>query len=288
MGAGDRSSFPRTGRLGNVKYKQLHDGREVPVLGVGSAGFGTDRRREVEAVRAAIDMGYSHIDTAETYGDGEAEEAIGMAIVGFDRDKLFLTSKVSQTHLRYRGVLQAIEGTLHRLGTDYLDLYLIHWPNEAVRLEETFQALNELVAAGKTRYVGVSNFSVLQMDRSLRLTSSVLATNQVRYSLIHRHPEDDGVLEYCQEHDMLLTAYTPVEHGRVAHNDGIQAMARHKRATPAQVALAWLIAKPAVITIPQSKDPAHLRENLGALDLELNAEEMHALDDIAGRYSLVR
>jgi diketogulonate reductase-like aldo/keto reductase len=271
-----------------MKYKRLHDGREVPALGIGSASFGSDPRREVEAVRSAIEMGYSHIDTAEIYGGGSAEESIGLAIAGHDRSKLFLTSKVSQSHLRYRSVLTAIEGTLRRLNTDYLDLYLVHWPNEAVPLEETFRALNELVAAGKTRYVGVSNFSVSQMERALRLSSSVLATDQVHYSLFHRHPEEDGVLEYCVHHDMLLTAYTPVEHGRVTHNDSIAAMAHHKGATPVQVAIAWLIAKPNVITIPESKEPAHLRENMEALEVELTDEEVQALDSRAGRHALVR
>ncbi|MHB0875028.1 MAG: aldo/keto reductase [Anaerolineae bacterium] len=271
-----------------MRYKNLHDGRALPVLGLGSAGYGTDARREADAIRSALDMGYTHIDTAEVYGDGVAEETIGKAIAGHDRDELFLTSKVSQSHLRYRSVLDAIEGSLRRLGTGYLDLYLIHWPNEAVPLEETFRALNELVAAGKTRYVGVSNFSVSQMERSLRLTSSVLATNQVHYSLFHRQPDENGVLEYCREHDMLLTAYTPVEHGRVTRSDSINAMARHKGATPAQIAIAWLIAKPGVITIPQSKVADHLRENLGALDVELSDEEMRTLDDLAGRHALAR
>lgn len=271
-----------------MRYKKLHDGFEVPVLGLGTATYGSGGEAEVRAIQIALDLGYTHIDTAENYGGGGAEQLIGSAIKGRDRSRLFITSKVSQMHLQYEQVLHAIEGSLRRLDTDYLDLYLIHWPNPAVPLEETFRALNRLVEEGKTRYIGVSNFNVEQMERSFRLTSSILATNQVHYSLFYRDPEENGVLRYCQEHDVLLTAYTPVEHGRVGESERVSNLAAAKDATTAQIALAWLIAKPSVITIPQSKNEAHLRENLGALAVQLDDEDMNLLDTLVRRPAVQR
>lgn len=264
-----------------MRFKQLHDGRPVPVLGLGTSAYGRDFDRELEAIRAALDLGYTHIDTAETYGGGEAERVIGEAIRGYDRSKLFITTKVAREHLRYEDVMRAIEGSLRRLQTDYVDMYLIHWPNLSIPLEETFRALNELVSQGKVRYPGVSNFSREQMDEAFRLTDSILATNQVRYSLDYREPETNGVLEYCQSHDVLLTAYTPIEHGRLSNSPRLAELARDKGCTPVQLALAWLITKDHVITIPQSKERAHLEENLGALDVELVGDDMARLDRLA-------
>lgn len=261
-----------------MRYRKLHDGRPVPLLGLGTATFGRDRNLEINAIRAALDLGYTHIDTAESYGDGGAERVIGEAIKGHDRSKLFVTTKVSREHLREADVLRALESSLGRLQTDYVDLYLIHWPSAGIPLEETFRALNELVSRGKVRYLGVSNFSVSQMEESFRLTNSILATNQVRYSMHHREPERDGVLEYCRTHDVLLTAYTPIEKGRLSAGGGLAGIAGDKGCTLVQLALSWLLSQEQVITIPQSKNPAHLEENLGALEVELSAEEKGQLD----------
>ncbi len=264
-----------------MRYRNLHDGRPVPILGLGTASFGRDRNREFNAVRAALDLGYTHIDTAEGYGSGEAERVIGEAIKGHDRSKLFITTKVAPEHLGAADVPRSLEGSLSRLQTDYVDLYLIHWPSATIPLEETFGALNELVSRGQVRYLGVSNFSVAQMEESFRLTDSILAANQVRYSLLHREPERNGVLEYCQGHDVLLTAYTPIEKGRLSASSELAGMAGDKGCTPVQLALAWLLSQEQVITIPESKNRSHLEENLGALEVELSAEEKGELDRLA-------
>ncbi|MGI5914837.1 MAG: aldo/keto reductase [Anaerolineae bacterium] len=264
-----------------MRFKKFHDGYPVPVLGLGTSRFGADlseKAQDVAAIRKAIELGYTHIDTAEVYGGGESERVIGEAIKGFDRKKLFITSKVGRNHLRYAQVLEAIEGSLERLGTDYLDLYLIHAPDPTVPLDETFRALNELVEQGKTRYIGVSNFNREQMDHAFHLTESILATNQVHYNLMVREPEENGVLTYCQQHDVLLTAYSPVKRLDGVALEEAARIARGYSATPHQVALAWLISKPHVITIVQSTDEGHMRENLDALDLELSAEEIRRLD----------
>jgi diketogulonate reductase-like aldo/keto reductase len=264
-----------------MRHKELHDGRKVPVFGLGTGGFGSHPDKDLRALKAALDMGYTHIDTAEVYGDGESEKLIGRALQGVDREAVWLTSKVAKHHLRKKQVMQAIEGSLSRLGTDHLDLYLIHAPDPEVPLEETFEAMNELVSQGKTRYIGVSNFDRDQTDQAFKLTDSLLATNQVHYNLLVREPENNGVLEYCQEHDVLLTAYSPLENGDVTDSEMIINMAEDKGCTPAQLALAWLINKPTVITIAQSNDEEHLKENLGCLDVELSAGELRALDNLA-------
>lgn len=265
-----------------MKYKAFHDGQPVPVLGLGTAHYGasSERRSEVSTLRAALDMGYAHIDTAEAYGGGGSEIVIGEAIQGYDRSKLFLTSKVRGSHLRGEQVMEAIEGSLRRLDTEYLDLYLIHHPDPKVPLEETFEALNQLVEQGKVRYTGISNFDSDQMDKAYGLTKSILATNQVHYNLLVREPEDNGVLQYCQEHDVLLTAYSPLKNG-VLQQQGVRRIADKHGASPAQIALAWLIAKDKVITIPQSHNVEHMRDNLGALDITLSAEDASSLDGLA-------
>ncbi|MHB1294626.1 MAG: aldo/keto reductase [Anaerolineae bacterium] len=266
-----------------MRYKALHDGRRVPVLGLGTAGYGAGHGSmdsEVRAIQAALDMGYTHVDTAEVYGSGQSETIIGKAMMGRDRSKLFITTKVSDAHLRYDQVIKAIDGSLKRLSTEYVDLYLIHAPDPKVPLRETFDALNELVEIGKVRYIGVSNFTPAQMDEAFRLTKSLLATNQVRYSLLYREPEANGVLEYCQTHDVLLTAYTPIEKGRMADDTAIRAIANQHSVTPTQLALAWLIHKDHVITIPKAADEEHMRENLDALDIELASADMQTLDNL--------
>lgn len=267
-----------------MKYKQLHDGRPVPVLGLGTSKYGVDPSEadyDLRALREALDMGYTHIDTAEVYARGDSERLIGMAIQDYDRESLFITSKVSKAHLERDEVLEAAEGSLKRLRTDYLDLYLIHAPNPEVPLEITFDALNELAERGKIRYMGVSNFDRGRLDIATRLTNSLIATDQVHYSLFEREPEENGVLEYCQQHDILLTAYTPLEHGQLLDNEVLQQIAEAHDATASQVALAWLVQKPGVITIAQSANKAHLRENLGAVDLVLSDDETQRLDRLA-------
>jgi diketogulonate reductase-like aldo/keto reductase len=271
-----------------MKYANLPDGKTIPVIGLGTweigGGMTPDRSQEarsIKALQAALQMGYTHIDTAEGYAAGFTEELVGRAMRDFRREDLFITSKVSPSHLRYADVLRSLEGSLKRLGTDYLDLYLIHWPSPNIPLAQTFQALNELVHQGKVRYLGVSNFDLTRLRQSQDLSEVPLATNQVPYSLFERQYVDNGVLAYCQEQGILLTAYTPVEKGRVSRHPLIRQVASQHQATPEQVALAWLVRQPQVITIPMSTNPQHLQENLQAADLELTREEVEVLDRLS-------
>ncbi len=271
-----------------MKFKKLADGTHVPALGLGTWGIGGGSRpdrsqdeRLVTAIRTALHLGYTHIDTAEMYGGGHTEELVGQAIRGFDRQDLFLVSKVWPDHLSYDRLLASCQASLDRLGVDYLDIYLVHWPNQSIPLEETFRALNRLVTDGRALHIGVSNFNLEQLRRACQLSDIALATNQVPYSLFERSYVRNGVLDYCQQNDILLTAYTPIEKGRVARNSLVRQIASRYAVTPVHVALNWLLQQTAVIAIPMSTNPQHLRENLEAVSLQLSDEDMQQLDQLA-------
>ena len=250
-------------------------------MGGGTEPDPAEDAKALSAIHAALEMGYTHIDTAEMYAGGHTEELIGQVIRHYERQSLFITSKVWHTNLSYPAVKRACENSLRRLKTDYLDLYLIHWPNSGVPLEETFQGLNELVETGMVRHLGVSNFDLDLLEQACQLSATPLVTDQVPYSVLNRTNAHNGILAYCQQHGMILTAYTPVEKGRVHELDALNALAKRVGATPTQIALSWLINQPNVITIPKSLNAAHLRENLAALELVLGDDELAILDNLA-------
>jgi diketogulonate reductase-like aldo/keto reductase len=262
----------------------------LPKIGIGTGRLGgtmwANRWRDshwLAAVRSALGAGYSHIDTAEMYALGYSEELIRRAIqeTGTKREKIFLTSKVWPNHLSYTSVLRACENSLRRLGTDYLDLYLIHWPNPLIPLSETFRALNQLVRDGKIRHIGVSNFNLPRLKEAQALSATPLLANQVPYSLFTRTYVRNGVLEYCQKNDILFTAYSPVRFGFAGLPDALKKIANAHGASTHQIALAWLIAQPRVITIPMSFNPAHQKQNLQAAEIELTKAEIDQLNGIA-------
>jgi len=210
----------------------LNDGGRLPVLGLGTwemgGGRSPDSSQDAEMtalIRDAIEMGYTHIDTAEMYGVGHCEELVGRALQEFDRDEIFLTTKVLPDNLRHDDLLRALDGSLKRLQTDYADLYLIHWPNPDVPLEESFAALNKAAADGRVKRVGVSNFDPPLLRRAQALCATPVVTDQVRYNLHTRKPEENGLLRYCQEKNIILTAYSPLKDG-VMQNETVQAVAR--------------------------------------------------------------
>jgi len=270
-----------------MKVKTLLTGENVPVLGLGTWRVGggmtpdySNDKRLVETIQHAIQVGYAHIDTAEMYGGGHTEELIGRAIQRFDRQDLFITTKVWRSNLHYQGVIMAIEGSLKRLHTDYVDMGLIHWPNTSFPLDESLQALNDLVQQGKVRHLGVCNFDLKLLKQAQNHTRRPIATNQVRYNLYNRTAVHNGVLEYCQRNGILLTAHTPFERGTILNNPAVQQIAERHSASPSQVALAWLIQQPGVITIPMSTNVTHLEDNLGALDLKLSSKDIEQLDQL--------
>lgn len=271
-----------------MKFEALH-GIRIPKIGFGTWRIGgegvadpTIEEQSKAALCSALEMGYTHFDTAEYYAHGHAEEllAVSIAEAGISRDKLFITSKVSPEHLKYDDVLMACENSLRRLKMEYIDLYLIHWPNPRIKLEETFRALNQLVREGKVEHLGVSNFKLRDLKKAKELCESPLLTDQVRYSLPDKTYLKNGVLEYCQQNDILLTAYTPVKFRNLKVNQTLKKIAEVHHATSFQIALAWLTSQPRVITIPMSFNPLHQKENLEAADIELTAEELEILNHL--------
>lgn len=265
---------------------KLNDGGSLPVLGLGTWQMGGGRSRDYSRdeemaaiIHDAIEMGYTHIDTAEMYGVGHCEELVGRAMQEFAREDIFLTTKVLADNVRYDDLLRALDGSLERLQTEYADMYLIHWPNPNVPLAESFRALNRVVAEGRVKRVGVSNFDVALLREAEALCETPVVTNQVRYNLYTREPEEDGLLRYCQENSVVLTAYCPLKDG-VMQNETVQAVARKHGASAAQVAIRWLTRQPQVVTIPMSTNRDHLRQNMEALTLALDEEDVQRLDAI--------
>lgn len=268
-----------------MRTETLH-GVSIPKIGFGTwtvgGGSTPDPARDdfyLAALESALALGYTHFDTAESYAAGHAEELLGQALraAGAPRERLFLTSKVSPEHLAHDDVLRACEASLRRLGVDFLDLYLIHWPRPGMNLPEAFRALNRLAREGRVRFLGVSNFNRKLLAQAAALSETPLLTDQVSYSLQDRRCLADGLLDYCRQNDILLTAYTPLNHRYVQGNSSVRALqdiARERGITRAQAALAWLVTQPRVIAIPMSANPQHQSENLAAGELVLTEEEM--------------
>src|SRR4030088_1351506 len=248
-----------------VRMTRLPSGEAIPSLGQGTWGMAEDARRrkeEVAALRLGIDLGMTLIDTAEMYADGGAEELVGEAIDG-RRDELSLVSKVLPENATKSGTVTACEHSLRRLGTDRLDLYLLHWRGN-VPLEETLDAFAALVDAGKIRYWGVSNFDVVDMIELWRLDGGAkVATDQVLYNLTRRGIEYD-LMPWCRSRNIPIMAYSPIEQGRLLNHRDLRVVAARQGARPAQVALAWLLRQDGIVAIPKEANVAHVRGNHAA------------------------
>ncbi|TVZ78321.1 aldo/keto reductase [Streptomyces sp. BK340] len=258
----------------------LPSGEEIAALGQGTWYLGEDparREQEIAALRLGLDLGMTVVDTAEMYGDGAAEELVGEALRG-RREEVFLVSKVLPGHADRKGTVAACEGSLRRLRTVRLDLYLLHWRGRWP-LEETLAGFTDLMEAGKIRYWGVSNLDVADMVELTALPAGdAVAVDQVLYNLSRRGIEWD-LLPWCREAGAAVMAYSPIEQGRLLKVEALGAVARALGATPAQVALAWVLEQQGVAAIPRSGSPDHVRENRGAVDLHLPTEALDALDE---------
>ncbi len=259
-------------------------GVEVPVIGQGTWMIEGPREAErdaVRALRAGLDLGMTHIDTAEMYGNGRAEELVREAIAG-RRQEVFLVSKVLPSNASYQGTLRACERSLGRLGTDYLDLYLLHWRGR-YPLAETMRAMQALLAAGKVRFFGVSNFDVADVRQAQEaVTHGRLAANQVLYHLGDRGIERK-LIPYCVEQDLAVVGYSPFGHGGfpAAGSRGgraLEEIARRHGRTPRQVVLNFLTRELGVFAIPKASDAAHVRENGGGAGWSLTAEDVEAIE----------
>jgi diketogulonate reductase-like aldo/keto reductase len=258
---------------------RLPSGETVPALGQGTWQLGEsahNRKKEIEALRTGLDLGMTLIDTAEMYGDGASEKLVSEAIKG-RRHEVFLVSKVLPQNATTRGTIAACEGSLRRLNTDVIDLYLLHWRGTAP-LSETLEAFTTLVAAGKIRHWGVSNFDVADMQELLTLPGGdEVTTNQVLYNLTRRGIEYD-LLPMSRDRRIPVMAYSPIEQGRLLGHPVLNRLASQHEATPAQVALAWVLRAEGVIAIPRSGTPAHVRDNRAALNIQLTTQDLTELD----------
>lgn len=251
----------------------------MPAFGLGTwrmGEHGDQFQREVDVIRAALDMGVTLIDTAEMYGEGGAEEVIGEAIRG-RRDGLFLVSKFYPHNASRNGVIDACERSMRRMDCDIIDLYLMHWPG-SVPLSQTFEGLHELQDQGKIREFGVSNFNLSNLHDIPEADQSKLGCNQVFYNLAHREVEWE-VSAWCRERGIPVMAYSPLDQASsLLRSADIVSVAERHSASAAQIALAWLLHQPGTAVIPKSVRPARIRENLDALGIELDSDDLARLD----------
>jgi diketogulonate reductase-like aldo/keto reductase len=257
----------------------LPDGESVPALGLGTWFLGEDpanRKAEIASVRQGVESGMTLVDTAEMYGEGKTEQFLGEALQGL-RDQVFLVSKVYPHNASRKGVVQACERSLRRMGTDHLDLYLLHWRGREP-LAETVAGFEALRAAGKIRHWGVSNFDTRDMEELFaQADGDRCAVNQVLYNLTRRGPEFD-LLPWMEARGVPLMAYSPIEQGRIPDRGALAEIAQQRGVSRWQLALAWVLRRPDAIAIPRSANVEHVRQNLDSLAVSLSGEELRRLD----------
>lgn len=246
----------------------LPSGDDLPAVGLGT--YGMSDEETARSVRAALDAGYEHVDTAEGYRN---EEAIGDVLAEYDRERVFLTSKVLPKNLDYESVIRSCEASLNRLDTDYLDLYLIHWPNPAISLRESLQAMARLHERGLVRNVGVSNFTAYQLSCAQHITDVPIAVNQVEFHPWLQRPE---LVEYCHESGTVVEGAAPLARAEVFDDEVVTELAAKYDRSPAQVVLRWALDRD-VVVLPRSTSPEHIEDNV-ALDWSLDEADRELLD----------
>jgi diketogulonate reductase-like aldo/keto reductase len=264
-----------------METKILNNNQQIPMLGLGTFRMTGDEC--TNAVHSALELGYTHIDTAEMYGN---EVDIGKAIAGVDRDKLFITSKVWFENLACDDVIAACEASLEKLGTDYLDLYLIHWPKAGTDYRDSFRGFKELQQRGLIKAIGVSNFNKARLEESIAICNELdlsISCNQVEFHLGLYQQE---LLEFCDANGVALTAYCPVAKGDPVGGEILSGIASTYGKTPTQVALRWLIQK-GIVAIPKSSNRERQASNFDVFDFELSAAEMSQLDGLGGDQRIV-
>lgn len=274
-----------------MDYKELgKSGVKIPLLGLGTWGIGGFSSKHfggddeaVRALRLGLELEMRFIDTAEMYGRGHSEEVVAKAVVT-ERESIFIATKVSGENLSYEHVLRSCESSLKRLQTSYIDLYQVHWPNPSIPITETMRAMDRLIAEGKVRHVGVSNFSVQQTrEAQTALSKAELVSNQVEYNLLDRSIEGE-LLPFAAKEHITIIAYSPVARGQIpgGGRDGrwqvLEKIAAKYGKTRTQMALNWLIVKDPVVAIPKAIRLDHVKENAGAAGWKLNQEDQVALD----------
>lgn len=266
-----------------VTMMRTRSGRPLHPVGLGTWTFGDapaaspDVEAEIAAIRYALRLGQNHIDTAEDYAHGGAEQVVGQAIQGLRREDLFVASKLWRDHVAKDTVRPAVEAMLQRLGTDYLDLLYIHYPWRHAPWREALPQIDELIDEGMICHLGVSNFDADQLQEAARLTKHWIAADQIPYSCSHRQAASAELVHVCQTSRTAVVAYRPLEQGDLVGNAVIVEIGRHHGATPAQVALAWLLAKDA-LPIPKALRRDHVEQNAAASGLRLLADDVALID----------
>lgn len=280
-----------------IPTKKLNNGFEMPVFGFGTWTMGENKdntynynqknndKNDIAAIQAAINLGITHIDTAEAYADGHAEKLVSQALKNFERSKLFIVSKVKFDNLNYKGVKSALLASLQRLEIKSLDLYLMHrYPGSDERLKECLKAMAELKEEGLIKNIGISNFNTRHTAQAQEWSKYPIAATQVHFSLRFREPEADGLLEYCQKNDIMLIAWRPLGMGTAKRGrlepDNVSLLteiSKKYNKTVTQIALNWLISQPNVVTLVKSTDPKHIKENLGAVGWQMEPEDIERL-----------
>jgi diketogulonate reductase-like aldo/keto reductase len=276
-----------------LEFKEFRLGLRIPSIGIGTwkmgggmTADGTHDKEAILSIRTAIGLGMTHIDTAELYGDGHAEELVGAAIREFDRRRLFITTKVKWSNLGYEDVIDAAKRSLRRLRTSYIDLYLVHTPNRSIPIEETMKAMDYVADNKLARFIGVSNFSAEEIKEARQYARNRIVANQIEYNLLvrnmgeHTRDMESKIIPYCQKNGIVIIAYRPLANGELA-KPGItllDELAEKYGKTQAQIALNWLISKPNLVAIPKAATVEHIKENLGAIGWKLSEEDMNRLD----------
>lgn len=264
-----------------MDFKPLgRTGERIPVVGMGTWAVGNSsgdqRRQEVMALRRGIELGMTFVDTAEIYGHGRSETLVGEAIRE-SRDEVFLATKVAPAHFRYDDVIRSCQESIDRLGVRFIDLYQLHWPSQQIPIQETMRAMEELVSRGKTRYVGVSNFSVEQtIEAQESLPRSELVSNQVRYSITERSIETE-LLTFCDREKVTVIAYSPLDTGNIPISRIPKPMLEKYEMTPAQLMLNWVTHPIPVVTIPKASRMSHVEENAKSVDVKISEDDYRAL-----------
>ncbi|MBI5002935.1 aldo/keto reductase [Candidatus Woesearchaeota archaeon] len=277
----------------HIEYTAL-GGSPLPVLGLGTWQIGGKLERstshdkeEIEALKTGIQLGLTHIDTAELYGEGHTEELVAQAIKQskVPRKDLFITSKVMQQHLHYDDVLTACKKSLERLHTDYLDLYLVHFPNSQIPITETMRAMNELVENKMVRMIGASNFSVAELQEAQKYSKHKIVANQIEYSLLARDVGkymkrmESEIIPCCEQHGIKVVAWRPLAYGLLAKEGFpvLDALAQKYGKTQGQIALNWIISKNMLVLVKATKTE-HIKENIGAMSWRLSEDDIVALE----------
>ena len=257
--------------MDSVPTKTLPSGDEIPMIGFGTWDLSGETVKS--SVRAALESGYTHIDTAEGYKN---ESEIGTVLTEYDRSDIFLTSKVLPKNLDYESVVRACRASLERLRTDYLDLYLIHWPNPAISLRETLNAMETVYDEGLVKNIGVSNFSAYQLSCAKHISDVPIAVNQIEYHPLYQQPR---LREYCSESDTVVEAAAPLARTKILNEPAICKIADDHDRSPAAVVLRWAIARDTVV-LPKSTSPSHIESNLTACDWDLPEGDLAVIDEL--------